>query len=188
MKLETALATAIMLISAAVFVFAASNAIGPKEARAARPAAGSQPAQGAVGPVATRAPLSITPSTDQPEEIRGRDARRLSDLQALSAGLQEYRKQKGSYPLTGGNIQTACAFDKLDKLCDLKASVGADHLVDPRGNPTTYGYWYSSDGKTFFLYASMEGGTNGSDTCPQQASIIKAGSVFCLGSGVALTP
>ncbi len=186
MKAETVLATLIMVVVGIVVVVMASDALALPGSNA-RPAAAARPqAQPAGEPAAfaTRAPLSVTPSADLPEEVRARDARRLSDLEAIAKALQAYKDKKKTYPETGNRVQSACVFQNLDKLCEIKSDVGLEKLQDQRGG-NTYGYWYSSDGKTFTIYASMEAASAGGDRCPADASVIKAPNLFCLNSHTA---
>lgn len=177
------LGTSIMFVLAALFVMLASDALGSSPA-AARPAAAvrkqtapQQPAE----PAATRPALAVTPASGQLLTAADRDARRLSDLQAIATALQAYRQKKGGYPSTEGRVQTACVFQNLDKACEVKEEVGLDRMVDVRGS-SSFGYWYTSTGKTFTLFASLEGASALSDPCPDSAAVIKAQNVFCLKS------
>jgi len=187
MKAETVLATLIMVVVGIVVVVMASDALAlpgsnARPAAAARPQA-SQPVDEPAA-FATRAPLSVTPSADLPEEARARDARRLSDLEAIAKALQAYKDKKKTYPDTANRVQSACVYQNLDKLCEIKNDVGLEKLQDQRGG-NTYGYWYSSDGKTYTVYASMEAAAAGGDRCPAHASVIKAPNLFCLNSHTA---
>ena len=170
-----------MVVVAVVVVVLVSGALAVPDTtvppvRAQAPAAQDQPA-----PVSTRPPLQVTPAAGLPSDAGTRDASRLSDLQAIAAALQSYHDKKNAYPDTSNRVQTACVFQNLDKLCEIKNEVGLERLVDQRGG-NAFGYWYSSDGKTFTVYASLEGAPDGSDPCPQTASVIKAPNLFCLNS------
>lgn len=97
-----------------------------------------------------------------------RDETRKNDLRDLREGLERYRQEKGEYPSTSGNVQTACVYD-VDALCKLKKLV-VPFPEDPLGDPGKNGYWYVSDGKTYLLVAAMEVPENASpaDACPAE--------------------
>jgi hypothetical protein len=119
----------------------------------------SIPAQGVVNNPADSRPVS-----DDPRE---HDAERIRELGAISDALDEIFSSSGSYPSTGNNVQTACNYP-IDKLCVLEPSLGKEALIDPRGKPDRFGYWYKSDGRTFTLFASMESEVAASDSCPTE--------------------
>ena len=85
-----------------------------------------------------------------------RDAKRRSDLLILVDAFERLKAREGEYPSTGGNVQTLCAFEDLDEGCALKEILGPTLPVDPLGAQTQNGYWYSSDGDIFMVYASLE--------------------------------
>jgi hypothetical protein len=88
-----------------------------------------------------------------PEE---RDQRRRNDLLILLDALGKHRAAQGSYPTTSGNVQTLCAYQDFDVGCDLAQYTGGEVPLDPLDDPVGAGYWYSSDGQTGRLYASLE--------------------------------
>lgn len=113
-------------------------------------------------PLPTNVPFTPGPSptpgpTATPDPAGGsRDLERLIDLTAVEQALDEYREENGSYPSTDGNIQTLCAFTEFDRGCALLDVL--DPLPsDPRGDPGSNGYWYTSDGTSFVVYAQREG-------------------------------
>lgn len=173
-----------MLIVALVFVVLGSGAIGPRTSAAkpaaARPATAPAPADKPPTPVATRAPLEVTPPSGEANDPEARDARRLNDLQTIASALHSFNEKRGGYPNTNDRVQTSCVYETLDRLCELAGEVGRSSLTDPRGS--SFGYWYSSNGVTFTLYASLEGQATGSDACPSQVSFIRLPNVFCLNS------
>jgi hypothetical protein len=177
-KQETMIATMLMAVFGLVVVVLAAGAL-----EVPGTAARSQPSRprAAVVPAATRAPLQVTPSGDLSEEARARDTERLTELQALVVALQTYYEDRGSYPNTSNQLQTACVYQNADRLCAVRNEVGAAALLDPRGG-NDYGYWYMSDGKTYTLFASLEGAVEGSDPCPTIASVIRQPNIFCLRS------
>lgn len=91
-----------------------------------------------------------------PSTSAERDDQRRAELAHIADALLQRRREDGSFPSTGGNLQTACAYVDIDVLCMLREEVGLDTLVDPRGDAHRYGYWYQSNGKSFTLYASFE--------------------------------
>jgi hypothetical protein len=164
------LATAAMVLAAMVLLVVVAGATAPPDK--------DEPPARIPAAVATQPPAQ-PPSTsgDVGDDVRSRDRRRFEDLQAIAQVLEGRRE---GYPSTSNQIQTMCVFTNLDKLCVIRNQVEAARMVDPRGTPTTYGYWYMSDGKTFTLLASMEGDNSGSQACPEQASAIKQPNVYCL--------
>ncbi len=94
-----------------------------------------------------------------------RDQQRRKALMLITAALVDYQNETGSFPDTGGSVQTACAYLDLDKLCVLRDEVGIETLVDPRGDVHQYGYWYQSNGKSFVLYASFENPVLPNEAC-----------------------
>ena len=109
-----------------------------------------------------------------------RDATRRENLLQIVSALQQYRAEHGTYPETGGNPQTACAYEDLDKLCQFSDQLGIDTLKDPRKDTGKYGYWYSSDGTSFTLYASFEGPVKDEDTCAPPGDLGRAANLYCL--------
>jgi hypothetical protein len=111
------------------------------------------------GPSPTLGPTFTPTTTPTPEPAppgaEERDATRRADLEDLRAALEEYRDEHGSYPDTGGNIQTLCVYEEADMGCKLEEFL--DPLpVDPLGDPHVDGYWYGSDGESFVLVSQQE--------------------------------
>lgn len=79
---------------------------------------------------------------------KARDGRRQGDLQQIRAALELYRTDQNAYPLTaafpaaGGSL----------------AAGGTTYMSDRPGDPlpSTYTYYYSSDGVTYTLCAYLE--------------------------------
>jgi hypothetical protein len=184
MKAETLFASLAMALFGVLFVVAAANAIAPPENKPAggRPgAAAPAPAQPAGAAVPTHTPAEATAIANLPVDAKSRDAERLRNMQALRAALQQYKAKKGNYPSTGGSIQTACVYQKLDKLCEVSGQVSAEQFQDPRGN--NFGYFYFSDGKAYAIYASLEGDNSGSDPCPGDLTYFRnLPNLYCLTS------
>lgn len=109
-----------------------------------------------------------------------RDATRRDDLLKIAGALLAYRDEHGSFPFTNGNAQTGCAYKGLDQLCQFEGQLGAGTLVDPRKDAGRYGYWYGSDGKSFTLYATMEGPVKEEDTCAPGGELGRKPNLLCL--------
>ena len=158
-----------------------------------------QPANSAPPPEvirATIAALPVTPTvyvpaatdtpTPGPTAVPGvvaqqRDQQRLEDLAKIKAALEQYRNDKGEYPSTGGNIQTACTYKDIDALCELGDLL--DPIpTDPMGDPVDNGYWYISDGKTFTIIAGMDSPANALPAkCAEGvAQHTKKSNLYCL--------
>ena len=108
------------------------------------------------GPSPTPGPPTETPTLGPPSGDDGRDALRVQNLEQIQVALEQYRQDNGQYPSTSNNIQSLCAFDPQDAGCALREVL--DPLPqDPLGNPVENGYFYTSDGETYTLYALREG-------------------------------
>jgi hypothetical protein len=118
--------------------------VGPRPTRTPRP------------PTLTPHPLTPTVTPTPRPGADERDVQRRQDLEQVRAALEEYHKKEGSYPSTGGNMQTLCAYEKLDVGCKLKKVLDPLPATDPLGDPLLNGYWYTSDGKSFAVYALQE--------------------------------
>jgi hypothetical protein len=99
-----------------------------------------------------------------PSSAAERDQERRAELMVITSALIEYQKETGSFPSTGGNLQGACSYPGMDKLCMFSEKLGLDTLVDPRGDAHQYGYFYESNGNSFTLYATFE-----TEPLPQEA-------------------
>ena len=108
----------------------------------------------------TLAPVGVTTT---PEE---RDATRTTDLAGIQAVLEQYAQQNGSYPDTGNDLQSLCAYRTLDVGCELESF--APIPADPLGAPIRNGYWYRSDGQSYTLIALRETGPEAPSTCPAE--------------------
>ena len=107
------------------------------------------------GPSPTPGPAEATAARDATTGTESRDTARVNDLAAIQAALEEFAEDSGSYPSTGGNIQTLCGFVEFDAGCELRAVL--DPLPqDPLGDPVNNGYFYRSDGSQYTLYAIRE--------------------------------
>lgn len=139
-----------------------------------------------LAPIETPAPAlaaSATPSSAA--DALARDTQRLQNLAQLSAALEEYRDRFDGYPDTDGNVQTMCAYEDLDKGCDLKEVLGdegAGILSDPLGEPVVNGYWYASDGGSYTIWMLREGpGNPGDPICPESnPHLQEKGPLFCV--------
>ncbi len=99
-------------------------------------------------------PLS-TPTPEGPRAGAGqRDAIRTQDLEAIRVVMETYQEQEGSYPYTGDGVQTLCVFQELDVGCALLDV--APLPEDPLGDAGANGYFYTSDGERYVVYAQRE--------------------------------
>ena len=113
-----------------------------------------------------------------PEE---RDARRRSDLLILFDALRQLHDREDEYPTTGNNVQTLCAFKELDAGCALTEILGETLPADPFEGPIENGYWYSSDGQSFKIYASLEIDLAPGQACQtSDATLLTKPNVICL--------
>ena len=107
------------------------------------------------GPSPTVGP-TVTPQTPTPMPGgQDRDATRVVDLQSLQAALDIYEDDQGEFPNNEGTVQTLCVFTEFDVGCEL-LDVLDELPQDPLGDASMNGYWYSSDGRTYELYAQRE--------------------------------
>jgi hypothetical protein len=145
--------------------------------------AGPRPTRTPRPPTATPHPLTPTVTPTPRPGASERDAQRRLDLERIRAALEEYYKKKDSYPSTGGNIQTLCAYEKVDAGCKLSDFLDPLPAADPLGEPLLNGYWYASDGKSFTVYALQEAPPAPDvPQCEKPEEIERAKRVFCVRS------
>lgn len=110
-----------------------------------------------------------------------RDAQRRTDLLLLLVAANTVRADDGEFPTTNGNVQTLCVFQEYDIGCTLEDALGSPPPVDPLGNPGENGYWYSSDGATMRIYASLEGAIPETEQCvTDNAELNKQSNLICV--------
>ena len=145
--------------------------------------AGPRPTRTPRPPTATPHPLTPT-VTPTPQAGGGqRDLQRAQDLERIRAALEQYYEKEGSYPSTGGNIQTLCAYKDLDVGCKLTEVLDPLPATDPLGSPLQNGYWYTSDGKSFAVYALQEAAAGpGAPQCEKPESLKEVDRVYCVRS------
>jgi hypothetical protein len=118
------------------------------------------------------------PPRPTPESAAGtpadRDAQRRADLLVLLAALEQFKAQEGEYLSTGGNIQTLCVYRENDLGCRLEDVLGHEVPRDPLGDAIQDGYWYSSDGDSATIYASLEGDVPESERCRENPDFAEA--------------
>jgi len=119
----------------------------------------AEPAPAPLSPSPSPTPVPEPTPAEAPTVRTERDARRQEDLKRIGDALQEYWARLGSYPSTGGAIQTLCAYADLDAGCALLDVMSAVPQ-DPLGDPLKNGYWYASDGQRFTVFAIQEGETS----------------------------
>jgi hypothetical protein len=132
-------------------------------------------------PRADTIPTSTPAPTPTPDLARAErdDARRRADLDRVRDGLAQYYAAHGGYPRAEG-VQTLCVYS-FDSGCALKEFI--DIPADPNPQAT---YWYQSDGKTFSVFASMEGPGDPS-TCPDPIPphLAQTPNLYCVRSTAA---
>ncbi len=130
------------------------------------------------GPSPTAGDATATEESQVPAEGEERDIIRQFDLAVIKRALEEYREENGSYPDSGNNIQTFCAFPDVDAGCELE-EVLSPLPEDPLGDPAANGYWYASDGRRFTVYAQRESGRF--EACPDHPDHLQDfDSLLCL--------
>ncbi len=125
-------------------------------------------------------PLPTFVPTTVPTPRPGGDARdrtRQTHLESFQQALAEYRAEEGSYPSNGGGVQTLCVYPE-DAGCELE-SVMDQIPEDPLGEPGTNGYFYSSDGDSFSVYATRE--SEEVPACPEHPDhLARFSSLLCV--------
>ena len=134
-------------------------------------------------PTATPNPTTPTVTPTPQPGAADRDVQRLFDLEHIRVALEKYYDEEGSYPTTTGNIQTLCAYEKLDAGCKLTKVLDPLPAADPLGDPLQNGYWYSSDGKSYTIYALQEAPPRpGVSLCEKPESFKQLERVYCVRS------
>ncbi len=106
------------------------------------------------GPGLSPVPTSTSTPEPPPAERRQRDGVRTDDLEMIRVVMETYRAEEGSYPYTGDGVQTLCVFQELDVGCALLQV--AQLPEDPLGDAGANGYFYTSDGEHYAVYAQRE--------------------------------
>jgi hypothetical protein len=110
-----------------------------------------------------------------------RDHQRQIDLITMLAAFNKLKDQDGSFPSTNGNVQTLCVFKDLDVGCKLKDVIPSGPPQDPLGSPIENGYWFSSDGSSLKIYASMEQDVPSDQQCQtDNVDLLKKSNLICL--------
>jgi 4-amino-4-deoxy-L-arabinose transferase-like glycosyltransferase len=134
------------------------------------------PAGATQAPPDNPTPIS-TPTRDALPGGEERDLARLDDMHRLRQALNAYFQQYGEYPTNGGAIQTLCSSRTSDAGCRL-SEVLSPLPRDPSGSQDQ-GYFYSSNGSTYALYAYRE-----TETVPSCADhperLARLASVMCI--------
>jgi len=104
-------------------------------------------------PLAAAIPTPTVAPTPTPDALAAarRDEQRRFDLQTVADALARYYSDHGSYPVAE-NIQSLCAYPN-DAGCALR-----EYLDTVPRDPGPDGiYWYRSDGRSYTLFAALEG-------------------------------
>lgn len=113
---------------------------------------------------------------------RDRDVTRLADLQAIQAALEEYFAEEGEFPSTEGAVQTLCVFEEFDAGCAVR-----DYLDPVPRDPLDEGYWYTSDGDTYSIYAQRE--ADPFPECDEHPEFLQDfESIYCLSGPLGVEP
>lgn len=127
-------------------------------------------------------PVTKVVPTSTPKALPGgenRDNLRMRDLRLLGLALEAFKSTTGSYPSTNGNIETLCAYEE-DAWCEVES----DHSQipeDPLGSPFRNGYFYSSDGEKYTIFAIRE--TALFTACPAHPTHLREiASLLCVES------
>ena len=91
-----------------------------------------------------------------PAQQKGRDARRMSDLNGAQNALELYYTQNSQYPLSESSPITFSALKTLNGASNIFSSVGVTNFVttDPSGNP--YCYESLNGGSNYVIGAKLE--------------------------------
>ena len=130
---------------------------------------------------------TVPPRPTVPASVPGtpaeRDQVRRNELLIALDGFRKLKARDGSYPTTHNNIQTLCAFKKLDVGCKLSEVIPGGAPADPLGDPIQDGFWYQSDGTYVKLYASLEQPIPASERCPtDNVDLMKKPNLICITS------
>ena len=126
---------------------------------------------------ATAAP-GVTVPPNAPGTGEERDTVRQGDLEKVRAALEQYKTKNDKYPSSSGGTQSLCVYVDNDAGCKLRDFL--DPLPeDPLGEPAKNGYFYTSDGKTYTVYAQREGTLLAE--CPVHPEHLKGfKSIYCV--------
>ena len=121
----------------------------------------------------TGEPPPVVPP-DAPGTAEARDLFRQQDLAAIHQALEAYGEEHGSYPSTGGYVQSFCAFPDLDAGCKLR-----DLLQPLPRDPLGEHYSYLSDGSDYAIFARRE--SDAFPACPTHPNHLAGiSSLLCL--------
>jgi hypothetical protein len=137
-----------------------------------------QPGETPIAPLPTFVP---TPTQTVPPGAADRDRQRQLAFTQFQRGLADYHDIHGSYPDNGGGIQTLCVFPEADIGCALN-EVMEEIPKDPlEGDASIIGYFYSSNGETYTIYANRESDAYAAcDERPEHVAHLR--SVMCIHS------
>lgn len=104
--------------------------------------------------------LALSLFSLQGSKQSGRNATRKSDLELIRSGIEVYRSDCGSYPLSP--LSETLVGDDSNSSCLITNKYISEIPTDPQ--PSERLYIYTSNGLTYELCASLEGVT-GTETC-----------------------
>ena len=144
--------------------------------------AGGTEVDGGGAYVAYLLPRSLAPeptpiAVSAAEAARQRDVARLQDLDEIERTIATYVAEGNALPSTGGDVQSVCVFRELDAGCAFRTV--AELPEDPLGDAGINGYFYSSDGVTYSIYAQRE--TDAVPVCDERPEfLVQFDALLCV--------
>ncbi len=94
----------------------------------------------------------------QSAQVKGRDARRKSDIKNISTALEIYYNDKRSYPLSDGSGGLLACSGQACDAGEQMSDGSTIYMVQFPGDPSNHTYYYETDGagSYFRLYALLE--------------------------------
>ncbi len=107
--------------------------------------------------------IGVTASSFSTSRIKGKDAKRKSDLKQIGNALEAYLSDHGRYPTAAANKIVACGGSGTST-CDWGTAFTDENNTvymaqipaDPTNPTMSYQYFVSSDGKSYQLFAALE--------------------------------
>jgi len=107
--------------------------------------------------------IAVTASSFQTSRIKGKDAKRKSDLKQMQNALEAYMNDHGKYPASTGGVITACGGTGTN-VCNYGSAFtdenGTVYMAqipaDPSSPTVRYTYLVSTDQRQYQLFAYLE--------------------------------
>ncbi len=107
--------------------------------------------------------IAVTASSFQTSRIKGKDAKRKSDLKQIQNALEAYMNDHGKYPAATSGVITACGGSGTSTCAYGSAFTDENGTVymaqipaDPSSPTIQYNYLVSSDYKQYQIFAYLE--------------------------------